>query len=384
MAVVPFSPQCRPIACERHERMGRGWKPTAASQLYAVVEAGEAALARLQAALDAAPIASVLIGPAAGASLEAGSAKPLIELAQKANAAALLAGDAQLARTLRADGVHLDAGKDLAAAYEQARGILGDRGIVGVDVGISRHDAMTLAEAGADYIAFGAPPISTTATRAARGAMSWSPGGRRSSRCPAWPSTSRPARRPSALSRRRRRLRRGRAARRRDAGGHARPRRRDRRRAVGVRDDGLRGHPCAALRSQSGSPARWRSLCSARGERARRDQLLGRPQRRSRRARPGSQEEGRAQGRPVKIIKTVPGTPTVLPTMAPPVAPSSQTAPVAPARPRSGGPGRADGSRPTLRLKQRRPRPVLPPASTPRRRPRARMRPTRPSTRAST
>jgi thiamine-phosphate pyrophosphorylase len=128
-----------------------------ASQLYAVVEAGEDALARLQVALDAAPIASVLIRSAAGASLDAGSAKPLIDLAQKGNAAALLAGDAQLARTLRADGVHLDAGKDLAAAYEDARGILGDRGIVGVDVGISRHDAMTLAEAGADYIAFGAP-----------------------------------------------------------------------------------------------------------------------------------------------------------------------------------------------------------------------------------
>jgi thiamine-phosphate pyrophosphorylase len=128
-----------------------------ASQLYAVLEAGEDALARLQAALDATPIASVLIRPAAGASLDAGSTKPLVDLAQTGNAAALLAGDAQLARTLRADGVHLDAGKDLAATYEQARGIIGDRGIVGVDVGISRHDAMALAEAGADYIAFGAP-----------------------------------------------------------------------------------------------------------------------------------------------------------------------------------------------------------------------------------
>jgi thiamine-phosphate pyrophosphorylase len=128
-----------------------------ASQLYAVVEAGEDALARLQAALDAAPIASVLIRPAAGSSLDGGSAKPLIDLAQKGNAAALLAGDAQLVRTLRADGVHLDAGKDLTTTYEEARGILGDRGIIGVDVGISRHDAMTLAEAGADYIAFGAP-----------------------------------------------------------------------------------------------------------------------------------------------------------------------------------------------------------------------------------
>ncbi len=43
--------------------------------------------------------------------LEAGSAKPLIDMAQKADAAALLVGDAELARTLRADGVHLDAGR---------------------------------------------------------------------------------------------------------------------------------------------------------------------------------------------------------------------------------------------------------------------------------
>src|SRR5262245_44697901 len=101
-----------------------------ASQLYAVVEAGEGALARLEAALEAAPIASVLIRPAADATLEAGAAAPLIELAQKAGAAALLAGDAGLARTLRADGVHLDAGKGLMDAYRQARGALGVRGIV--------------------------------------------------------------------------------------------------------------------------------------------------------------------------------------------------------------------------------------------------------------
>jgi thiamine-phosphate pyrophosphorylase len=128
------------------------------SQLYAVVEVGEAAPERLSAALDAAPIASVLIAPATGAALDPGSAQPLVEMAQKADAAVLLAGDAHLARTLRADGVHLNVGKDLVGAYEAARAILGNRGIVGIDAGISRHDAMTLAEAGADYIAFGAPP----------------------------------------------------------------------------------------------------------------------------------------------------------------------------------------------------------------------------------
>ena len=129
-----------------------------ATQLYAVVEAGEAALDRLTAALSAAEFASMLILPPAGGTLDAAMARPLIEAAQEKNVAALIADDAQLARTLRADGVHLSATKKLADAYAEARSILGRVGIVGVDPGISRHDAMTLAEDGADYLAFGAPP----------------------------------------------------------------------------------------------------------------------------------------------------------------------------------------------------------------------------------
>jgi len=127
------------------------------SQLYAVVEAGEAARERLEAALAAADIASVLIVPATGGKLDAASAKPLVEAAQRAGAAALLADDAELARALAADGVHVNADRDLAGSYALARAAIGQRAIVGVDAGISRHDAMTLAEAGADYIAFGAP-----------------------------------------------------------------------------------------------------------------------------------------------------------------------------------------------------------------------------------
>ena len=128
------------------------------TQLYAVVEAGEAALGRLTVALSAAEFASMLILPPAGGTLDAATAHPLIEAAQEKNVAALIADDAQLARTLRADGVHLSATKKLADAYAEARSILGRVGIVGVDPGISRHDAMTLAEDGADYLAFGAPP----------------------------------------------------------------------------------------------------------------------------------------------------------------------------------------------------------------------------------
>jgi thiamine-phosphate pyrophosphorylase len=126
-------------------------------QLYAVIDAGEAAPERLSSVLAAADIASVLIVPGAERTLDAAAAKPLIELARKANVAALIAGDTGLAHTLGADGVHLGGVKDLAVAYEEARSILGQRGVVGVDPGISRHDAMTLADAGADYVAFGAP-----------------------------------------------------------------------------------------------------------------------------------------------------------------------------------------------------------------------------------
>ena len=77
--------------------------------------------------------------------------------AQRRGAAALIAADAALARRLGADGVHLGSSTDAEGAYHAARGVLGADGVVGVDPGISRHDAMTLAEAGADYMVFGAP-----------------------------------------------------------------------------------------------------------------------------------------------------------------------------------------------------------------------------------
>jgi thiamine-phosphate pyrophosphorylase len=127
------------------------------SELYLVVAAGNGARERLAAALEAADVASVLILPTVDAALDVATAKPLVEVVQAAGAAAVIADDADLARALGADGVHLGARRDLAQAYAAARTLLGPRAIVGVDVGISRHDAMTLAEAGADYIAFGAP-----------------------------------------------------------------------------------------------------------------------------------------------------------------------------------------------------------------------------------
>jgi thiamine-phosphate pyrophosphorylase len=126
-------------------------------QLYAVVEADPGAADRLSAALGAANIPSCLIAPVAGSILHAAEVTPLVNLAQHRGVAALILNDPLLAGALRADGTHLAARKDLAVAYAEARATLGRDAAIGVDVGISRHDAMALAEAGADYVAFGAP-----------------------------------------------------------------------------------------------------------------------------------------------------------------------------------------------------------------------------------
>jgi thiamine-phosphate pyrophosphorylase len=124
------------------------------SKLFVVVDAGPAAADRLAAALAATPIASVLIRPPVGGRLDAANARPLVEMVQNAGVAALIADDAELARTLRADGVHLSVSDDPADAYETARGFVGGRCIVGAETGGSRDTAMTLAEVGADYVAF--------------------------------------------------------------------------------------------------------------------------------------------------------------------------------------------------------------------------------------
>ncbi len=131
-------------------------RPTSC-QLYALIEAGPGAPDRLSAALEAAGLAAALIVPAAGQELDAATARPLVDIAKKAGVAALIVGDAQLAHALGADGVHLGTLKDLQVAYRAAREQLGAGTMVGADAGISRHAAMLLAEAGADYVGFGAP-----------------------------------------------------------------------------------------------------------------------------------------------------------------------------------------------------------------------------------
>lgn len=93
--------------------------------------------------------------------LEAG--ENLMPIVQRGGAAFILNDRPDLARMLGADGVHV--GQE-DASYADARALLGPKAIVGVTCHNSRHLAMEAAEAGADYVAFGA--FFATATKDAK------------------------------------------------------------------------------------------------------------------------------------------------------------------------------------------------------------------------
>lgn len=127
------------------------------TRIVLFVETSDGAPERLAAALAAADVASVVIRAAGRGTLDAGRVRLLVTAVQAKGAAALIESDARLARTLRADGVHLPVSTAGAAALAEAREIVGTGAIAGLDAGRSRHEAMTAGEAGADYIGFGIP-----------------------------------------------------------------------------------------------------------------------------------------------------------------------------------------------------------------------------------
>jgi thiamine-phosphate pyrophosphorylase len=79
--------------------------------------------------------------------------KALKPVAQAHDVAVILNDRPDLAAKLDCDGVHI--GQD-DAPYDKARRLMGPDRIVGVTCHDSRHLAMEAAEAGADYVAFGA------------------------------------------------------------------------------------------------------------------------------------------------------------------------------------------------------------------------------------
>jgi len=77
----------------------------------------------------------------------------LLPITQRAGAAFILNDRPDLAAKLGADGVHV--GQE-DASYAEARAAMGPKCIVGVTCHNSRHLGVEAAEAGADYVAFGA------------------------------------------------------------------------------------------------------------------------------------------------------------------------------------------------------------------------------------
>jgi len=92
------------------------------------------------------------------------AARTLKPIAQDHDVAFIMNDRPDFAAELDCDGVHVGE-EDMP--YAEARRLLGPDHIVGVTCGASRDRAITAAEAGADYVAFGAffPSMTKTATK---------------------------------------------------------------------------------------------------------------------------------------------------------------------------------------------------------------------------
>jgi len=118
---------------------------------------------QLRAALGAGDVAALQIRlkPASDAEI-ARAVEVLAPIVQAAGVAVILNDRPDLAGKLGCDGVHVGQGD---ASVAEARRMLGKDAMIGATCHDSRHLAMEAAEAGADYVAFGAFfPTDTKAT----------------------------------------------------------------------------------------------------------------------------------------------------------------------------------------------------------------------------
>jgi thiamine-phosphate pyrophosphorylase len=129
---------------------------------------------RLAAVLDGAPVACLRLALAETDEDQIlRIADALREVAHGRDVPLVIERHALMVPRLGLDGVHLPRGA--AGNLRKLRKDLGADAILGVDAGASRHDGITLAEAGADYVAFG--PVGETALdrgeRAGRALFDW-------------------------------------------------------------------------------------------------------------------------------------------------------------------------------------------------------------------
>ncbi len=125
-------------------------------QLYLIspLEVGGEFPAMLEAALSAGPVAAFQFRVKGIDQHEAASlAEPLQAICVAHDVAFIVNDSVALAKRIKADGVHLGQGD---GDVREARETLGSDAQIGVTCHNSRHLAMEAAEAGADYVAFGA------------------------------------------------------------------------------------------------------------------------------------------------------------------------------------------------------------------------------------
>lgn len=108
------------------------------------------ARACLAAAVEAGDVAALLVGGDGREEKTIAMFEALKPIARERDLAVVVARDAGLAQRLGADGVEVAD----RAACDAARRLMGASAIVGADCAASRHLAMELAEAGADYVGF--------------------------------------------------------------------------------------------------------------------------------------------------------------------------------------------------------------------------------------
>jgi thiamine-phosphate pyrophosphorylase len=137
----------------RKEKSSEGRRP--APRLYLVAPQDPAGLVeRLADALGVADVAAVLLRlPASDERNRINHAKAIAPTVQGAGAALLLEGFAELAARAGADGSHLHG----IEAFQVGLAALKPARIAGCGGLATRHDAMLVAEAGADYVMFGEP-----------------------------------------------------------------------------------------------------------------------------------------------------------------------------------------------------------------------------------
>jgi len=128
---------------------------------------------RLAAVLDAVEIACLRLSLAARDEDDiTRAADALRDIAHARDVAIVLDNHAILADRLGLDGVHLT---DPRRSIRKLRAEMGNDAIIGAFCGTSRHDGITAAEAGADYVSFG--PVGETplgdGSRAPREIFEW-------------------------------------------------------------------------------------------------------------------------------------------------------------------------------------------------------------------